>query len=124
MILKNAMFSQFFPRRCRLTSSYRANTRFLNACSFHWYTSLRRRSIHISFRSVFLYGVRIISVSVRIHYDCCPEGVYKPRIRCYDVNQLSMKFERCMDAESESHTPLLQSVLYTCIYTMCVCVCV
>ena len=28
-------------------------------------------------------------------------GVYKPRIRCYDVKQLSMKFERCLDAESE-----------------------
>ncbi|XP_014681532.1 PREDICTED: nucleolar protein 10-like [Priapulus caudatus] len=26
-------------------------------------------------------------------------GVYKPRVRCYDVNQLSMKFERCFDAE-------------------------
>lgn len=27
-------------------------------------------------------------------------GVYKPRIRCYDVNNLSMKFERCYDAEA------------------------
>lgn len=26
-------------------------------------------------------------------------GIYKPRVRCYDVNQLSMKFERCMDSE-------------------------
>ncbi|CAK9303841.1 unnamed protein product [Gordionus sp. m RMFG-2023] len=26
-------------------------------------------------------------------------GMYKPRIRCYDVKQLSMKFERCVDAE-------------------------
>ena len=26
-------------------------------------------------------------------------GVYKPRVRCYDVSQLSMKFERCMDSE-------------------------
>lgn len=26
-------------------------------------------------------------------------GVYKPRVRCYDVHQLSMKFERCFDAE-------------------------
>lgn len=26
-------------------------------------------------------------------------GVYKPRIRCYDVGQMSMKFERCMDSE-------------------------
>ena len=28
-------------------------------------------------------------------------GVYKPRIRCYDFSQLSMKFERCLDAEGE-----------------------
>lgn len=26
-------------------------------------------------------------------------GVYKPRIKCYDVNQLSLKFERCLCAE-------------------------
>ena len=26
-------------------------------------------------------------------------GVYKPRVRCYDVHHLSMKFERCIDAE-------------------------
>lgn len=26
-------------------------------------------------------------------------GTYKPRMRCYDVNQLSMKFERGLDAE-------------------------
>ena len=26
-------------------------------------------------------------------------GVYKPRVRCYDTSQLSMKFERCIDNE-------------------------
>jgi len=26
-------------------------------------------------------------------------GVYKPRIRCYDLKNLSMKFERCFDSE-------------------------
>ena len=26
-------------------------------------------------------------------------GIYKPRVRCYDVDQLAMKFERCLDAE-------------------------
>ncbi|KAG1659286.1 Nucleolar protein 10 [Nymphon striatum] len=26
-------------------------------------------------------------------------GIYKPRVRCYDVEHLSMKFERCFDAE-------------------------
>lgn len=27
------------------------------------------------------------------------KGVYKPRVRCYDTGQLSMKFERCFDSE-------------------------
>lgn len=26
-------------------------------------------------------------------------GIYKPRIKCFDVNNLSLKFERCMDSE-------------------------
>ncbi len=26
-------------------------------------------------------------------------GIYKPRVRCYDVAHLSMKFERCLDAQ-------------------------
>ena len=26
-------------------------------------------------------------------------GSYKPRVRCYDVNELSLKFERCFDHE-------------------------
>lgn len=26
-------------------------------------------------------------------------GMYKPRIRCYDLRQMAMKFERCFDAE-------------------------
>ncbi|CAM4970630.1 unnamed protein product, partial [Rotaria socialis] len=26
-------------------------------------------------------------------------GAYKPRVRCYDVNELSLKFERCFDNE-------------------------
>ena len=27
-------------------------------------------------------------------------GVYKPRIKCYDVSQLSLKFERCFDSDA------------------------
>lgn len=26
-------------------------------------------------------------------------GIYKPRVKCYDVNNLSLKFERCFDSE-------------------------
>lgn len=26
-------------------------------------------------------------------------GTYKPRVKCYEVNNLSLKFERCFDSE-------------------------
>lgn len=26
-------------------------------------------------------------------------GIYKPRLKCYEVNNLSLKFERCLDSE-------------------------
>jgi ribosome biogenesis protein ENP2 len=29
----------------------------------------------------------------------CLLGSYKPRVRCYDLNELSLKFERCFDHE-------------------------
>jgi len=40
-----------------------------------------------------------IDVSPDGQYIFCT-GTYKPRVRCYDVNQLSLKFERCLDAEA------------------------
>ncbi|XP_075214682.1 nucleolar protein 10 lethal (2) 34Fd [Lycorma delicatula] len=33
-------------------------------------------------------------------------GVYKPRVRCYDVENLSMKFERCFDSEVVAFQPI------------------
>lgn len=26
-------------------------------------------------------------------------GIYKPRLKCYEVSNLSLKFERCLDSE-------------------------
>ncbi|KAK9510269.1 hypothetical protein O3M35_005089 [Rhynocoris fuscipes] len=43
-----------------------------------------------------------ISNTVKISNDghyILATGIYKPRVRCYEVDNLSMKFERCMDAE-------------------------
>lgn len=43
-----------------------------------------------------------VSSCVKVSKDnsyICATGTYKPRIRCYDVHQLSMKFERGLDAE-------------------------
>ncbi|BES94766.1 Nucleolar protein [Nesidiocoris tenuis] len=39
-----------------------------------------------------------VKVSKDGHY-ILSTGIYKPRVRCYEVDNLSMKFERCMDAE-------------------------
>lgn len=43
-----------------------------------------------------------LSTSVKISRDgqyVIATGVYKPRIKCFDVNNLSLKFERCFDSE-------------------------
>ena len=51
-------------------------------------------------------------------------GVYKPRVRCYDVNHLSMKFERCLDAEvvhfsilSEDYTKVKEERSASCMFS-------
>jgi ribosome biogenesis protein ENP2 len=50
-------------------------------------------------------GQYILATGVRLHILFCIFylfpclGTYKPRLRCYDVRDLSMKFERCVDAE-------------------------
>ncbi|KAF8793129.1 Nucleolar protein 10 like protein [Argiope bruennichi] len=44
-----------------------------------------------------------VSTGIKISRDgnfIFATGIYKPRIRCFDVNNLSMKFERCFDAEA------------------------
>lgn len=33
-------------------------------------------------------------------------GTYKPRVKCYEVNNLSLKFERCFDSEVVKNTIL------------------
>lgn len=43
-----------------------------------------------------------VSTNVRVTEDgnyILATGIYKPRVRCYDVKNLSMKFERCFDSE-------------------------
>lgn len=43
-----------------------------------------------------------LSTNVRMSRDnqyILATGIYKPRVRCYEVNNLSMKFERCFDSE-------------------------
>ncbi|CAH1644950.1 unnamed protein product [Spodoptera littoralis] len=43
-----------------------------------------------------------VSTTIRVSKDgqyIMTTGIYKPRIKCYDVNNLSLKFERCLDSE-------------------------
>lgn len=43
-----------------------------------------------------------LSTTVKVSNDgdyVLATGIYKPRLRCFDVNNLSMKFERCFDSE-------------------------
>uniref|UniRef100_H3CIM1 Nucleolar protein 10 n=1 Tax=Tetraodon nigroviridis TaxID=99883 RepID=H3CIM1_TETNG len=43
-----------------------------------------------------------VSTSIKVSGDgnfILATGTYKPRIRCYDTHQLSLKFERCLDSD-------------------------
>ncbi|KAG6454054.1 hypothetical protein O3G_MSEX008480 [Manduca sexta] len=43
-----------------------------------------------------------VSTNLRVSKDgqyIMATGIYKPRIKCFDVNNLSLKFERCLDSE-------------------------
>lgn len=43
-----------------------------------------------------------VSTSIRVSKDgqyVMATGIYKPRIKCFDVNNLSLKFERGLDSE-------------------------
>lgn len=43
-----------------------------------------------------------VSTSIRVSKDeqhILATGIYKPRVKCFDVNNLALKFERCFDSE-------------------------
>lgn len=60
-------------------------------------TALRRRIELIQDFSMPVTATGV-DVSTDGHYIFAA-GLYKPRVRCYDVSHLSMKFERCVDGE-------------------------
>lgn len=48
------------------------------------------------------FDMPTVSGCIKVSKDGCyilATGTYKPRVRCYDVRNLSMKFERCFDSE-------------------------
>lgn len=75
-----------------------------------WLDERKRRSLlkkdeHLRRRIELLQDFTMPTVSNRVTISDNGEyilttGTYKPRIRCYDVNQLGLKFERCFDSEA------------------------
>lgn len=69
-----------------------------------------------------------VSTTVRVSKDgqyILATGIYKPRVKCFDVNNLSLKFERCFDSEavtfeilSDDYSKVSVSALHI-IYILC-----
>lgn len=63
-----------------------------------------------------------VSTTVKITQDgqyILATGIYKPRIKCYDVNHLAMKFERCFDSEAITFEILSSDYRKVCILFYC-----
>ncbi|KAJ1524339.1 hypothetical protein ONE63_010843 [Megalurothrips usitatus] len=66
--------------------------------------SLQKKNVDIRRRIDLIqeFDMPGLSTSVRVSKDgqyIMATGIYKPRVKCFDVNNLSMKFERCFDSE-------------------------
>ncbi|XP_065080328.1 nucleolar protein 10 [Ochlerotatus camptorhynchus] len=64
----------------------------------------QRKNVDISRRIELIQDFEMPSVATSINLSpdgqyILATGTYKPRINCYDVNNLSLKFERCFDSE-------------------------
>ncbi|XP_014297984.1 nucleolar protein 10 [Microplitis demolitor] len=74
-----------------------------------WISAQKRRSLlkkHARLRSEIQliqdFDMPGVSTSVKISRDgqsILATGIYKPRVKCFDTKELSMKFERCFDSE-------------------------
>lgn len=63
-----------------------------------------------------------VSTSIRVSKDgqyIIATGVYKPRVKCFDVNNLSQKFERCFDSEAITFEILSDD--YSKVYVRYIC---
>ena len=66
--------------------------------------TLLKRDVELRRRLELLqeFDMPSVSSNIRISNDgdyILATGTYKPRIKCFDVNQLGLKFERCFDSE-------------------------
>lgn len=74
-----------------------------------WLTERKRRSLlkkNVDIRRrielIQDFDMPGVSSSVKVSKDgqyILATGIYKPRVKCFDVNNLSLKFERCFDSE-------------------------
>lgn len=78
--------------------------------SYQWLSERKRRAllkkdVDLSRRIELIqdFDMPGISTTVKMSRDgqyIFATGTYKPRIKCFDVNNLSLKFERCFDSEA------------------------
>ena len=74
-----------------------------------WLTERKRRQlvkndIEVRKRIELIQDFEMPAVSDRIKISpdgqyVLATGIYKPRVRCYDLHNLGLKFERCLDSE-------------------------
>lgn len=98
----------------------------LNCLSFQWLTERKRRALlkkNVDIRRrielIQDFDMPGLSSTVKVSKDgqyVLATGIYKPRVKCFDVNNLSLKFERCFDSEaitfeilSDDYSKVLQS---------------
>ncbi|XP_066554505.1 nucleolar protein 10 [Amia ocellicauda] len=66
--------------------------------------ALQKKDVDIRRRIELIqdFEMPTVSTSIKVSRDgqyVLAAGTYKPRIRCYDTYQLSLKFERCLDSD-------------------------
>ncbi|KAJ8289502.1 hypothetical protein GJAV_G00002060 [Gymnothorax javanicus] len=66
--------------------------------------ALQKKDVDVQRRIELIqdFEMPTVSTSVKVSRDgqyILAAGTYKPRIRCYDTYQLSLKFERCLDSD-------------------------
>uniref|UniRef100_A0A8C2XIW9 Nucleolar protein 10 n=1 Tax=Cyclopterus lumpus TaxID=8103 RepID=A0A8C2XIW9_CYCLU len=68
---------------------------------------LQKKDVDIQRRIELIqdFEMPTVCTSIKVSRDgqfILAAGTYKPRIRCYDTYQLSLKFERCLDSDGKS----------------------
>ena len=67
-------------------------------------TSVVTQVCNCTFTSIFTSNIYSYLFMNTLSFNFFLIGVYKPRVRCYETSELCMKFERCLDSESEYST--------------------